>query len=210
MVNFQYPKVNNYYDYTSNGTPILKFEDGKSFILQSKNNYLSTAAFNLENSNFQNSPLIVPTLYNIALQSLQLPKLYYTIGQQNNFSVAVTLMQDEIVTLRDSVNSFIPLQQTKANKVNISTLDEPSVAGTYQIEKGEEFIENVSFNYNRAESLLQYADVEDWTGVSVYNNITELFGSISEENRINSFWKWFVIFALLFLILEMLILKFYK
>ena len=170
-------------------------------MLQSKNNYLSTAAFNLENSNFQNSPLIVPTLYNMAQQSLQLPKLYYTIGKQNNFSVAVTLMQDEIVTFRDSINSFIPLQQTKANKVNITTRMNRLLPVVYQIEKDEEFIENVSYNYNRDESLLQYANVEDWEGVSVYDNIAELFSSISEENKINSFWKWFVIFALLFLII---------
>ena len=45
---------------------------------------------------------------------------------------------------------------------------------------------------------------------NVYDSIDDLFNSITEENTINSYWKWFVIFALLFLIFEMLILKFYK
>ncbi len=210
VVNFQYPKVNSYFTTSSNATPVLKFEDGKPFILQSGNIYVSSASFNTENSNFQSSPLIVPTLYNMAQQSLQLPKLYYTIGKINNFSVPVQLKQDEILTLRDSIVSFIPLQQTKANKVDIATVDEPANAGTYQIEKEQQFIENISYNYNRHESVLQYADPEDWQGAEVHTNVEELFDTIAEINSINSFWKWFAIFALLFLMLEMLILKFYK
>jgi hypothetical protein len=210
VVNFQYPKVNSFFNSSSNATPILKFEDGKAFILQKDNTYLCTASINAENSNFQNSPLIVPTLYNMALQSLQLPKLYYTIGQQNSFAVPITLIQDEILTLRDSIVNFIPLQQTKANKVNITTNEMPATAGTFQIEKEKQFVENVSYNYSREESVLQYAKVEAWDGVEVFKSVDELYGSIAEENTINSFWRWFAIFALLFLILEMLILKFYK
>ena len=146
----------------------------------------------------------------MALQSLQLPKLYYTIGQQNSFAVPITLIQDEILTLRDSIVNFIPLQQTKANKVNITTNEMPATAGTFQIEKEKQFVENVSYNYSREESVLQYAKVEAWDGVEVFKSVDELYGSIAEENTINSFWRWFAIFALLFLILEMLILKFYK
>jgi hypothetical protein len=210
VVNFQYPKVNSFFNTSTTATPALKFEDGKPFIVQRKNTYLSTAAINPENSNFQNSPLIVPTVYNMASQSLLLPKLYYTVGEQNNFSVPITLVQNEILTLKDSVTKFIPLQQTKANKVNITTGDLPANAGTYQIEKDGEFIENVSYNYKRDESSLQYANPNDWNGARIYESVDELFSSIAEENTIHSFWKWFAIFALVFLLLEMLILKFYK
>jgi len=210
IVNFQYPKVNSFFALSSNTTSALLFEDGKPFIVQQGDVYLCTAAINSENSNFQSSPLIVPTLYNMAIQSLPLPELYYNIGQQNNFSIPVSLVNDEILTLKDSLNSFIPLQQTKANKVTISTTDSPADAGIYQIENKGEFIENVSYNYSREESTLLYADPSSWDGVTVFNSVDELFSSIAEENTINSFWKWFAIFALLFLLFEMLILKFYK
>ena len=165
---------------------------------------------NSENSNFQNSPLIVPTLYNMAQQSIKLSKLYYTIGELNNYSVPVSLIQDEILTLRDSLLNFIPIQQSKANQVNIRTSDDPSTAGTFNIEKDKEFIELVSYNYNRNESLLQYADPINWQGVEVFNSVNDLFNSIAEDNAVNSFWKLFAILALLFLIFEMLLLKFYK
>ncbi|MCW8981347.1 MAG: hypothetical protein OQJ83_08160, partial [Altibacter sp.] len=205
-----YPKVNSYFPLNTNATSALAFEDGKPFLIENKGSYLFATSINSENSNFQNSPLIVPTLYNMAQQSLPLPKLYYEIGKQNQFSVPVTLLQDEIVKIRDSSLQFIPLQQTKANKVDITTQDEPATAGTYQIEKGTEFIQHLSFNYDRDESVLQYADPEDWEGVEIHKSVEALFEIISEANSINSFWKWFAIFALLFLVMEMLILKFYK
>ena len=210
VVNFQYPTVNSYYQTTTNATAVLNYEDGKPFIFQKYNTYFLSAPINQENSNFQNSPLIVPTFYNMAQQSLALPNLYYTIGKQNNFDVPVQLMEDEILKIKDSSSTFIPLQQTKANKVAVTTSEEPATAGTFDIVKETDFITNISYNYNRDESNLQYLNTETWDGVTNNASISELFETISEANNINSFWKWFVIFALLFLLLEMLVLKFFK
>ena len=83
--NFQYPKVNSFYELTSSSSPILQFEDGKPFLVQSGGLFIFSAALNSKNSNFNNSPLIVPTLYNIGRQSLLLPKLYFTIGSEKYF-----------------------------------------------------------------------------------------------------------------------------
>lgn len=210
VANFQYPKVNSFYNISSNATPAIGFEDNQPFLLQKNKTYLFTAAINKENSNFQNSPLVVPTIYNMALQSLPLPNLYYTIGKQNLIAVPTKLGPDEILTIKDSLEQFIPLQQTKANFVLMTTTDEPKRAGNYQIVKENEFLENSSYNFNRNESELQYLNIEDWDGAEVYKTVDDLFDSISEANSINSFWKWFAIFALLFLLSEMLILKFYK
>ena len=210
VVNFQYPTVNSYYQANTNATSVLNYEDGKPFIFQKNNTYFLSAPINLENSNFQNSPLIVPTFYNMAQQSLALPNLYYTIGKQNNFDVPIQLMEDEILKIKDSSNVFIPLQQTKANKVAVTTIEEPATSGTYDIVKETDFITNISYNFNRNESNLQYLNTENWNGVNNNASISALFESITEANNINSFWKWFVIFAVLFLLLEMLVLKFFK
>ena len=210
VVNFQYPKVNSYYQSSLNASSILNFEDGRSFISQKDNMYLSTAPLNTDNSNFQNSPLIVPTIYNIAKNSLPLPELYYTVGNTNTYAIPVKLVQDKILTLSDSVSNMIPLQQTKANQVIITTNDEPDRSGIYSVMKEKEILEQVSYNYHRNESVLQYSDPNDWKGVTIYNTIDDLFDKITNDNSIKSYWKWFVIFALLFLLFEMLILKFYK
>ena len=210
VLNFQYPKVNSYYEINTKQPAVLKFEDAQPFIIQNQNNFTFTAAINTTNSNFQSSPLIVPTLYNIAKQSLALPKLYYEIGIQNQYSIPVSLAQDEILKITDSTYSYIPLQQTKANQVNITTFESPSYASTFNIEKDKKPIEKVSYNYNRTESLLRYSNPENWNNTRVHDGVDELFSSIAKGNSIQSYWKWFAIFALLFLVLEMIILKFYK
>ncbi len=210
VVNFQYPKVNSFYDLSTNATPALIFEDNKSFLIQNDKTFFFTAAINKDNSNFQSSPLVVPTIYNMAIQSLPLPRLYYSIGEQNTIAIPIKLSADEILTIKDTISQFIPLQQTKANHVLVTTIDEPAKAGNYQIVKKNELLENISYNYSRKESELQYLNPDNWKDVQVYKTIDDLFDSINEANSINSFWKWFAIFALVFLIFEMLILKFYK
>lgn len=210
VVNFQYPKVNSFYPLAGVHATALSFEDGKPFIVQKGNHFLSTAAFASEISNFKSSPLIVPTLYNMSLQSLPLPKLYYTVGKPNTFAIPIKLQQDQIITLKDSVSSFIPLQIANSNKVTISTEETPNIASTYAVMNDTDFIENVSFNYTRDESILQYASLEEWEGVDAHDSITALFENIVKDNTINEFWKWFAIGAFLFLLAEMLVLRFYK
>lgn len=208
VVNFQYPKVNSYFGIATNATPAISFEDNKPFLLQKNGTYLFTAAINKENSNFQNSPLVVPTIYNMALQSLPLPRLYYTIGEQNSVAVPIKLGSNEILTIKDSTSQIIPLQQTKANYVLITTTEDPNKAGNYQINNENEFLENISYNYNRNESELVYLNAEEWKGANTHKSIDNLFDSITDANSINSFWKWFAIFAILFLVFEMIILRF--
>ena len=210
ITNFQFPTINSFYTITSGAATLLSFEDEKPFLLGLKNNYIVTAAFNTQNSNFISSPLIVPTLYNIARQSLETPKLYYTIASAVSFGVGVGLTGDEILNIKDSIVNFIPLQKAKANKVIITTSEYPKSAGTFSINKGNTFIESVSYNYNRDEGNLTYGDVKNWNAVTPHQNITSLFDAILKENTITDFWKWFALLALLFLIAEMLVLKFYK
>ncbi len=210
VANFQYPKVNSLFDISAGATPALTFEDGKPFLIQKNKTYLFTAAIDQENSNFLNSPLVVPTIYNMGLQSLPLSDLYYIIGKQNTLAVPIKLGPDEIVSIRGNMENFIPNQQTRANHVLLTTTDNPEKSGNYEVVQKDKFIQNISYNYSREESLLQYLNVTDWKGAEVHSSVDELFSSITEASSINGFWKWFAIFALLFLIFEMLILKFWK
>ncbi|MDA9803720.1 BatA domain-containing protein [Flavobacteriaceae bacterium] len=210
IINFQYPIVNSFFNLNSSVQKVLSFEDSKPFLLKKNQIYTSTAAINLQNSNFQNSPLIVPTFYNMAKQSLALPKLYYEIGKQNLYSISISLKQDEILKISDSLNTFIPLQQTKKNQVNIATENNPSNAGNYSITKDDMVIDKVSYNFDRQESILIYSNPNNWDNTNLYSNVGDLFNNIALDNKINSFWKWFVILALLFLLIELVILKFYK
>jgi hypothetical protein len=208
--NFQYPIVHNYYNINAPESAILSFEDNKPFLVQTANTFVFAASLNAENSNFIASPLIVPTIYNIGRQSLKLPKLYYNIGEENSFDVNTIMQQDAILKLKFDAVEIIPQQQTLSNKVSVVTNETPETASTYAITNNNEVLEHISFNYNRSESNLRFQNLSSIQNATISNSLPELLTNIKSDTNINALWKWFVIFALIFLIIEMLILKYFK
>lgn len=209
--NFQYPKVNGFYSNATNSvSSILSFDDGTSFLAQSGNTYRFSAALESENSNFKNSPLIVPILYNIGKQSLKTGDLFYTIGVENTIDIATQLQQDDILTLVNGENSVIPLQQTYDNKVELITNTYPNIAGIVSVKNKDAFLKNLSFNFDRKESNLNYFDIQTINNMSLNTTVASAISDIKSATNVNELWKWFVIFAVIFLIIEMLILKFLK
>ena len=210
--NFQYPKVNNLYNVVSNNaSSVLQFEDGKRFLVQNNHVFVFASPLNTDNSSFQNSPLIVPTLYNIGSYSFKTPKLYYTIGKENTFDVEIQLQQDDILSIVNQTSNIIPQQQYFNNKVVISTSETPHVANIYSVQNKTELIKRVSYNYDRNESNLIYQNLSTYNNLRKSNSIAEIFDAIKSDTKVNALWKWFVIFALvILLIIEMLILKYFK
>ncbi|WP_367112923.1 BatA domain-containing protein [Lacinutrix sp. MedPE-SW] len=208
--NFQYPKVNSFYAQNVTTSPLLQYEDGKPFLSENNGLYFFTAALNTKNSNFTNINLVVPTFYNISQQSLKRSNLYYTIGKENKFDVVTNLQQDAVLTLQKGEHKIIPQQQYFNNKVTITTNETPELAGIYTIKNKTEILENVSYNYSRDESVLNYQQFSNNDNVTVSNSVSQTFNNIKSDNNVNALWKWFVIFALLLLITEMLILKYFK
>ncbi|WP_053992498.1 BatA and WFA domain-containing protein [Mangrovimonas sp. TPBH4] len=211
VTNFQYPKTNSYFTLQSpNSSAILKFEDGTSFLSQYHHVFVFSAALNDDNSNFKNSPLIVPVIYNIGKQSLKLPQLYYTLGQENTIDINTQLQQDDILSLKSEEQSVIPLQQTYTNKVELKTNEFPETAGIITVMNKDKSLKKLSFNYDRSESQLAYHNLSSVDGISSSNSVSSMINEIKSASNVNELWKWFVIFAIAFLIIEMLILKFLK
>jgi hypothetical protein len=94
--------------------------------------------------------------------------------------------------------------------VIISTSETPDIANIYNINNKAETIKNVSYNYDRNESNLVYENLSNYKNVTLSNSIPDVFNTIKSDIKVNALWKWFVIFALILLIVEMLILKYFK
>ncbi|MBA6153616.1 BatA domain-containing protein [Gelidibacter maritimus] len=211
VANFQYPKVNSFYRQSNpSGASVLSFEDNATFLAQFNNIYAFSASLDENNSNFKNSPLIVPVLYNIGKQSLKLPQLYYTIGITNIIDINANLLQDEILKLENAKTSMIPMQQTFSNKVQIITDENPKSAGIFKVKNKEKVLQHLSYNYNRNESQLNYLNVSQIKNSTNNSSVAAVIDDIKSTTNINELWKWFVIFAIAFLIIEMLILKLLK
>ncbi|MBJ7879868.1 BatA domain-containing protein [Gelidibacter salicanalis] len=208
--NFQYPKVQTHYTFATSGTPILSYEDSTPFLTQVNNTYAFSAALDENNSNFKNSPLIVPIFYNIGKQSLKLPRLYYTVGTTNTIDIRTTIQQDAILKLEQAETAIIPQQKTYSHKVQMITDDYPNTADIYQVKNNENVVRHLSYNYDRTESALNYLNLSQVKNSIKNTSVASAIEDIKSMTNVNELWKWFVIFAIAFLIIEMLILKFLK
>ena len=208
--NFQYPSVKSYYTVTASSNKILTFEDQQAFLSQFNSLFVFTASLDAVNSNFKNSPLIVPTLYNIGRLSLRNLPLQYWTGEKNTFDLKVNLQKDHILKLSRNKEEFIPLQSNFNSKVQITTDEMPNEPGHYAVLKNSDTITHISYNYNRKESLLIYDNLLDIEGVIINNSLNIALKNINSEANVMRLWKWFIIFALILLAFEMLILKYFK
>lgn len=212
--NFQYPTVKTSFEISNAAPLVLGFSDQNSFLSAIQTGvssvFVFSAPINKVNSNFQNSPIIVPTFFNMGQNAQKSGVNAMIIGNSKPFIIASELAKDEIITLKNEFENFTPIQQILNGKVKLSFNDNPSSSGNFDIIKNKQTVENISFNYNRTESDISNPNEEIASDFKEIASIDTLFDTLQTNRADNQIWKWFVIFALLFLVLEILIQKLVK
>ena len=218
--NFQYPIVNEYYTFKkiSSSNAILTFENNQPFIQQfnkkNGNVFLIASPLSRESSNFINSPLVVPVFYNFAQSSFKQSDIFYRLHKENNIDIEITTNKDDVLTIASKESTFIPLQRKFQNKVRITTNDKPEKNGFYHILKNKDTLETIAFNNPKSESSLSFLDLNELknenSNITVSDSITSVFNNLNKKNEVHWLWKWFLALAIVSLLLEILILKFYK
>ncbi|WP_299048333.1 BatA domain-containing protein [uncultured Polaribacter sp.] len=219
VTNFQYPTVNSYLSFdTSLGYQILTFENNLPFIQEFSisNGKLFLVASNLdkENSNFTNSPLIVPIFYNFAQSSFNSSTIFYRTNTKNTIDVEVKMNKDDVLSIANTKNKFIPLQRQYQKKTSLITDNQLKKNGFYYILKNKDTLETIAFNYPKSESNLNFMDVaairNTNKNINISDSIASFFNQLNKKNEVHWLWKWFLSLAIVSLLLEILILKFYK
>jgi hypothetical protein len=193
--NFEYPTVKgNFKIRVAKPEKLLNFENGSPFLVKSKNVFLFTSDILSTEKPFVETNLALPILYKMASRSMQ-KKLYERVGDNS------------IVELKDIEKVSIKINQEllKLRKVSSSSFELPviSKAGSFDLYAGDEIVENISYNYKRAESK-QANNVEE--SISESRKYEEL----KNQSNVIYLWKWCITFTLAFLIIEMLLISFLK
>ena len=218
VANFQYPNTKTSFELNSTSPSILSYDDQLPFLTAIQNSISSVYAFaaplNKANSNFQNSPLIVPTFYNMAQSTQKTGVSAQIIGDNQPFIIETLLSKDEIVNIKNdntsSNESFIPIQQILNNKVKLTFNDNPKESGNFGVFNNTVKVENISFNYNRTESNLENPNTNIANDFKEISDIETVFTTLQTDRTDNQIWKWFVFLTLLFITFEILIQKFVK
>lgn len=216
--NFQYPNTKTSFDVTSSASIILGNNDQSPFLAAFQNGvssvYVFSAPINTTNSNFQNSPLIVPTFYNMAQNAQKSGVKSFVIGKNQSTVVETLLSKDEIVSIKNSQENakgnFIPVQQILNNKVKLGFNDNPALAGNYGVFNTNNLIDNLSFNYDRTESNLSNPNTNAVSEFKEISDLETIFDTIQTDRTDSQIWKWFVFLTLLFIVIEVLIQKLVK
>lgn len=227
--NMDVPVANKHYVISrtvrSESEPLLQLQNGQVFLssqrLSQGKVYLAAVNLQDEFSNFHRHALFVPTLANIALQSQPYQALYHILGK--NHPILVTgqaTNRDEVFSLRGQDAEIIPEQRRLANQVQLFVHDQIDAAGSYGIFAGATLIKGISFNYDRRESAL-----EAWTAgelataltdagldnIQVFDTIGIDFNHALQELQMGQqLWRWCIILALLFLAMEVVLLRFWR
>ena len=229
--NLDYPTANAYYNLSksagSNEEVLLKLQNNHSFL--NKFNfgngkiYECAVPLNTEKNNFSKHALFVTSVLRMAEFSSNPQKLYYTIGLDEAIEIPNFTSKGETVfhLMNDTKTvDIIPDHNTVEGKTEIFCRGQISTAGTYNLYYGSELITAVSFNYDKKESDLSCYSKENLkekiknsslVNFSVLeNNISEINNTIQELNSGKKYWKLCILLALVFLGLEVLILRFFK
>jgi hypothetical protein len=219
IINFQYPTVSQIYDtYFPFGSSILQFEDQKDFISEIKyqNNkiYWIASPLNDQISNFFSSPLVVPVFYNFSLIDYDEKKLYFTIGYKNKIIIKSNSNENEVIHLTNNDLDFIPLQVKSTNHITITTNEDPLIDGLYQLKNDSNIFQKIAYNYDREESNLNYYPVDELVSKSqnaqYFTSVNNAVKKLNEQNKNKNLWQLFIIFALMFLGIEIILQKFLK
>lgn len=209
--NFQYPKSKSALTLSAAAPSVLQFQDGSAFLTSFGNGVSNLFVFggpiDKAHSNFTQSPLVVPTFYNMARNIQRTGIVALPVGKQATFMADARIGKDAVLQIKSGSESFIPAQQALGDKVKMTFADAPTVAGNFGIFDKSEEIGNLSFNYPRSESLLEPTDLGNF---NTSDNISLLLDSMKQERTQTELWKIFAAVALLLLLLELLIQKFVK
>ena len=219
VTNFQYPTTSFYYESNfKTSSNIIELDNNKPFISSINQNnktiYWVASSLNSETSNFTQSPLIVPVFYNFAKMSLNASNLYYNIQPNNSIDIATSIGIDEVLQVSNANTEFIPLQTIAQNKVTINLQDNIVESGFYKIILNDRELQTIALNYNRDESDLTYLELESLISnnknIDIASSVEDVFTDINNQQKINWLFKWFLAFSVLFLFIEMLILKYFN
>lgn len=224
--NVETPKILKFYPILSNSNTnereilatnvgsalVSKFDAGKGFI------YLQAVPLSNAFSDVQAKAIFAPMVYNCAVYKKNNQPLYYTIGKDNLLELKNENSNGESVyKLSNGKNEFIPENRSVGNTVLLRVNTTLPSDGHYTIAANNKNLGIAAFNFDRTESNLKFADKAELKNIFSQKNQLVLDNTranlAAEVKQIKDgilLWKLCVILSLLFLLIEVLLIRFWK
>ncbi|GEM_PF-2242358 len=213
----QWPKTTTFSRLNNASEWLIKSEDGQVIVGTLNKNRGSilafTLPFNLQNFDFYQNPIFVPILYNFITQDVSKPA-YFESNRPSSFYInQAALHPNAMFRIEQGNRNWAPFQR-RTGLGTLIQMPEQMEAGTFDITLDSLTIDACSINYSRSESDSKYWSVDElssWNRFSVID--TSDLGSSNFDKLIQTsvpLWYWFVVMSILFLILEMTLVKWFR
>lgn len=225
------PLIRKHYN-TSSSTKsstntILKLKNGSDLISATKYKkgkvYQFTSSTNEQFGNLGQHALFVPIMLRIAELSLTSNKPYNTFGVDAGFDIKpVAVSGDQVFSLNavDTKENIIPEFKNEGNLITVFFNDNIESAGNYNLILDSKKIAGTSLNYPRTESSLVYFTDEELKNMLKEAGFKDykIYDKPADEGKIElsaidttkKYWTSCIWLALLFLLTESLLLKYWK
>lgn len=180
--------------------------------------YLSAVPLNAESSNFARHSVFVPIMYQTALLSLRDQNLFHKLNKDQAIELPkLTLNANQTLKIKKGEFEAIPDLRQNDNFSQLYVADQIRQAGNYQLFKNDSLLSILSFNDSGPESNMSYASDRAIEAKFPARKIElmnpkpgSMQGAVQTINQGTSLWKLCIILALLFLAVEILLIRFYK
>ena len=207
----------------SRGEPLLSFRDGRPALVRAAAGegtlFVSALPLDPDVSDLvRNGEVFVPVLYRMAVSGASARPLAYRLGDAS--SAALTLDKppgDAALRVRsaDGEGVFVPQQRWIGNRVLLGFGEQPAADGHYRlVDPADSVLAHLAFNYDRRESPQRFLDDAELAaaGFEVYDG--ERAGALAADLQAATdraaWWPWLVGLALLALLAESLVLRFWR
>lgn len=226
--NMDLPLVNQHYSLQRNNTTIgrmlMELANGAPFVWKGAykkgNIVLYTTPLQINWSTFPQHAIFVPLMLKLATGKQQTPSLYTVIGKPQWISLDQEAATAKLISLKGK-GTELTFQTSQRNGKTSFYLDQPlTKAGLYSIiPEGSTTVTQVSaLNFNRKESdmrTLQTAELQSLVGSLPGARLTDydtdvLQNTLSNELNGTPFWRYCVWLTLLFVLIEILLLRILK
>ena len=201
-----------------NGNPLLMMSNvgkGKAFVM--------STSLDEEYSDFADHALFVPLMYKMALLGGNVADLSYTIGVDKNLNINdISLQYDDVIRLKseNGMYEILPLVEKRNNLNYLYFFEDLPASGFYDVYKNEDYVSTVAWNDNREESQMSFYEKDELSALFKDNNIDVLAMIDNEDIKSDDvvevivkgsmIWKIFIVIALILLLIEIFILRFWK
>lgn len=224
------PSIYKYFQSSSNlekSTSLLQTINRQDILAKHSvgngNVYLFTTPLNDDFTNLGRHSIFLPTLYQIAFQSTSSEKPYNTIGKDEFVKIkSIENPNNSLfhISNKDLNVDIIPEIYPENNEVKLGFHEFIDQAGNYQLTLNDSLVGYLAFNYTRKESnpncytsndLINIIDSLELSNFRVFNESLDQFSSEFKKLETGiELWKSFVILALLFLAIEIILIRFFK